>query len=161
MKFLYFILFACCSVGMFSQSKAMTFDQAKIQGFPPENLDKLYKSAVHSDANLAVFKSEEEQEKLMMAYGKLLQDLGTFLRTNNYVWEKPARCFNRIYLNKNGTVDYFLYNFLPGTEKPEEVLSEAKRKEFERLLNLFVEEYRFSATANENFAQCSPVVYKN
>ena len=161
MKFCYFILFAFFANGLLAQSKVMTFEQAKLQGNPYEKLDTLYKSAVHSDVNLAVFKSEAEQEKLSAAYGKLLQDLGTFLRTHNFAWEKPQRCFNRIYINKNGTVDYFLYQFSANKEKPEESISEAKRAEFERLLNLFVKEYRFSATANENFAQCSPVIYKS
>ena len=161
MKSFYFILLVVFSNALLGQNKAMTFEQAELEGTPYEQLDKLYKSAVHSDEQLAVFKSEQDQEKLRAAYAKLLEDLGAFLRKNNFAWEKPTRCFNRIYLNKNGTVDYFLYQFLPNKEKPADSLSEAKRVEFERLLNQFVKEYTFSATAKENFAQCSSVVYKS
>lgn len=158
------VLLFCCVVFsnlLVAQNKAMTFNAAKAQGNAPEQLDKVYKGAIHTETIPGVFKTESEQEQLIVAYTQLLQDLASFLKKNNFTWERPTRCFNRIYINKNGTIDYFLYNFYTNKEKPEENLLEVKSAEFDRLLNLFVKDYRFSVTANENFAQCSPVTYRD
>ena len=71
---------------------------------------------------------------------------------NNFTWQENTRSFNRIYLRSDGKVDYFLYDF----KTP---LPEAKLKEFERLLNLYIKDHDFGISANQKFAQCSPVTY--
>ena len=80
--------------------------------FKAGRADNSYASAIRSDTSLAVFKTEKVKEALPLAYFKLLQDLGVFLSTNNFLWMKPTRCFNRIYFSPNGSIDYFLFNFL-------------------------------------------------
>ena len=144
-----------------AQPKIMSFEAAKTTPHSAAVLDKTYKSALHNDINLAVFKTEQEQTQLIAAYTKLLQDFGTFLRQNHFSWKQPQRCFNRIYLSKDGKIEYFLYQFKHNKERPEDNLTEVQLKEFERLLNLFVLEYRLDVTASEPFAQCSPVVYQD
>jgi len=154
------ILAFCC----YGQPKAgsikgnhigLTFEDAEKQGIL-HDLDSLYKSAMHTDTSKAVFKTEEEVNAMLGAYTKLLQDLGHFLSDNNFKWNKPTRCFNRIYFNTDGSVDYFLFNFLGKTnDKP----SAKKQKEFQRLLTLFIKDYKFALTADTKFAQCSPVTY--
>lgn len=134
--------------------KAMTFDEAAKQGVPYQDLDKLYKSAVHADVNLAVFKTPQEQEKLIQAYALFMQNLGAYLKANNFNWGKQTKCFNRTYFAKNGTVDYFLYQFSP------DQITVEKEKEFAGLLTLFIKDHKFSLTANEPFAQCSPIKYE-
>lgn len=47
-------------------------------------------------------------------YVNLIFGLNAFLSENNFEWEKPTRCFNRIYFSSDGTIDYFLYNFTGG-----------------------------------------------
>ena len=94
---------------------------------------------------------------MQKAYIKLLQDFGMFLSDHNYKWDKSTRCFNRIYFNADGTIDYFLYNFLG---KPEDQLSDERQNEFNKLLNLFIKGYRINVTARVKFAQCSPTTYK-
>ena len=133
--------------------KAMTFKEAELRGKSFQHLDSLYKSAVHSNADLAVFKSSEEQAELQKSYITLIKDLATFLKSKDFKWEKPTRCFNRIYFNPTGKIDYFLYNF------PKDQIEPEKEKEFDRLLNLFAKDYKFSLKADENFAQCSPIKY--
>lgn len=138
------------------QHFGMTFQDAEKQGITIPHLDSVYKSAVHVDTAKAVFKTEKQQEGVQEKYMKLLQDFGKFLTKNKFTWEKPTRCFNRIYFNSDGTIDYFLYNFLG---KPADKLSDEKEKEFTRLLNSFIKDYKFGITANEKFAQCSPTTY--
>jgi hypothetical protein len=140
---------------MIDGQKVMTFQEAEKQGKPYQYLDSLYKSAVHSDSTLAVFKTPAEQQVLQKAYVDFLRQLGDFLKANNFKWEKLTRCFNRIYINSDGTVDYFLYKF------SKDQITEEKEKEFERLLTIFLKDHKFSASAKEKFAQCSPVKYND
>lgn len=139
-----------------AQNKGLTFQEANEFKVGPSVLDNLYKSAIHVDSTLAVFQTEQEQQAMIEAYTKLLQDLGKFLNSNDFKWEKPTRCFNRVYFNGDGKIDYFLYNF-SGNE--EDKSSAEVQSKFQELLNKFIADYQIDVTAKEGFAQCSPTVY--
>jgi len=142
-----------------AQHTGLTFQDADKQGLTNAHLDSIYKSAVHVDTSQAVFKSEKEQKALGDAYIQLLQDFGKFLAQNNFKWDKPTKCFNRIYFSSDGTIDYFIYNFLNQNVRAEDRLSVEKQAEFNRLLNQFIQDYKFPLTATTKFAQCSPTTY--
>ena len=150
LTFLFLIIFCRQAFG---QHLGLSFNSAKSQGMSIEHLDSIYQSAVHIDTSQAVFKTDLQQEEMGNEYINLLHSFGKFLTENNFIWEKPTKGFNRIYFNKDGTIDYFIYNF--STE-----ISEEKQIEFNRLLNLFIKDYKMAMTANTKFAQCSPVTYK-
>ena len=154
------LLLVLVSNKMYSQSKVFSIEEAQKFGICIEKLDLKYRSAVHVDSTKAVFKSEAQQQKLKESYTKLLQDFGSFLNKNNFKWETKTRCFQRIYFAPNGKIDYFIYNFKLKNVLLENLISEEKQKEFQRLLELFVKEYTFSSTAAEPFAQCSPTSYQ-
>ncbi|KEO75265.1 hypothetical protein [Anditalea andensis] len=130
---------------------AMTFDEALAKGINIEKLDKEYKSGIHSDTSLAVFKNVNEY---ISAYQSMLQELGKHLQEKGFKWSKPTKCFNRIYFAENGEVDYFLFNFY------QDEISIEQEEIFKNLLNDFIQEYRFPIREDEKFAQCSPVNYK-
>ncbi|MCH2233673.1 MAG: hypothetical protein MK078_05410 [Crocinitomicaceae bacterium] len=134
----------------------MTFQEAEDHGLTLPHLDSVYKSAVHVDTSLAVFKTAQEQDSLQSAYIQLLQEFGNFLAENEFVWEKRTPCYNRIYFSADGGIDYFLFNFLG---KPEYQPSPAQQAEFKRLLNEFIQDYQFGVTASIKFAQFSPTTY--
>jgi hypothetical protein len=115
-------------------------------------LDSTYQSALHADSTKAVFIGKEKE--FYAGYVSLLQALGKHLKANGFEWETKTRCFNRIYFNKDGEIDYFLFNFYP------DQIESDKEKEFEKLLNTFIQSYTFPLTASKNFAQCSPVTYQ-
>lgn len=151
------ILFA--SILLYVQSYGQlgfSFKDAGKHGISIGQLDSTYQSAIHTDISQAVFKTDEEQNSMAEAYGKLLNDLGQFLSKNKFRWQKPTRCFNRIYFNADGGVDYFLFNFIG---KDEDKPSMEIQLEFERLLNLFIKDHKIAMTATKPFAQCSPVTY--
>lgn len=132
--------------------KGLRFEDAPQKGIEVKKLDADYRSAIDSDPKKAVFKTHAEIEKHVQAYQDFLMDFGAFLLENNFKWTATTRAFNRIYMKPDGTIDYFLYHFnTPLTEKQE--------KEFNRLLNLYIKDKKFGVTANEKFAQCSPVTY--
>ncbi len=140
-------LFSC------AQKIATTFQKAtKNKGIRIEQLDSTYQSALNDDSTKAVFVGQEKE--FYEGYVSMLQALGKHLTANNFKWDKATRCFNRIYFNKDGEIDYFLFNFYPGQIEPD------KEKEFEKLVNTFVQTYTFPLPADKKFAQCSPVTYQ-
>lgn len=140
----------------YGQHIAIPFQDAEKHGISIKHLDSIYKNAVNTDTSLAIFKTDTEQEKLQQSYTKLLKDLGNFLSKNNFKWEKKTPCFNKVYFNYDGAIDYFLYVF---TGKAEDKPSDARQKEFQRLLNLFINDYKFSLKANTKFTQCGGGMY--
>lgn len=156
-QILTFLILQISFLPIFAQQLGLTFQEAEMKGIRISYLDSIYKSAVHRDTSLAVFKTDKEQESMSKAYIELLQNFGKFLVDNSFKWDHPARCFNRIYFNTEGTIDYFLFNFLGKTK--EEKPSESKQAEFKRLLNLFIKDYKLPLTAKTKFAQCSPATY--
>jgi len=155
-NFVFLVLFTIVSWPIVSQPIAITFQAASSQGIIVKELDSLYQSAVHVDTTLAVFKSDVDQEKMHSEYVKLLQAFGVFLRENNFNWTQKTACFNRIYFNKDGGIDYFVYNF---RGQPEEKPTPEQEKEFNRLLSLFIQDYKIDLKADRPFAQCSPTTY--
>ncbi|TAH39882.1 MAG: hypothetical protein EYC69_12300 [Bacteroidetes bacterium] len=132
--------------------KALSFSEAKIANVNVEHLDSVYRSAVHVDTTLSVFKNRDNE--VGESYFEMLQKLGKFLKSRDFKWEKPTKGFNRIYFNKDGGIDYFIYSFRPDQLTPKQ------EKQFEQLLNEFIKDYRFPLTAEVGFAQCSPVTYR-
>src|SRR5687768_2482668 len=155
-KFSLTICILCVTCSLVAQPLGITFQEAESKGIIIKSLDIIYLSAVHVDTTLAVFTTDEEQALVVQEYSKLMQEFGSFLKTNHFIWEKPMKCFNRIYFNQDGAIDYFIFNFR-GT--PEEKPTAEQELEFTRLLNLFISDYKTSLKADTKFAQCSPVTY--
>lgn len=153
-RILVIIFILTFSMSVFGQNKGLKFEELEHHGISLEDIDTRYAGAIHQDTTLAVFKTEAEQKALIEAYTKLFQDLSEFLSANNFAWEKTTRCFNRVYFKEDGTIDHFVYKFID-----EEIPTDEKEKEFQRLLNLFIADYQIPITANEKFAQCSPITY--
>lgn len=129
----------------------MTFSEAKEKNIRTTYLDSVYPSGIHADTSLAVFRSNPEE--YVSAYQGMLQELGKYLKANNFMWDKPTKGFNRIYFDKTGKIDYFLYSFR------ENQLTKEQEKLFGELLSKFITDYRFPLKAQTGFAQCSPVTY--
>jgi hypothetical protein len=145
-----FLLIAFSSFGQIGA----TFDDAKKQGISIEKLDKDYPAGIYSIPKpKSISPAVNPEQAYTNAYTKMLQDLGVFLKKNNFIWEKPTKGFNRIYFKPDGSIAYFLYNF-----KAEQIAPE-KEKQFNELLNTFIKNYHFAFPMNTNFAQCSPVTY--
>jgi hypothetical protein len=129
-----------------------SFGAYEAHGNKVAELDSRYKSALHTNSELAVFKTEQEQKAFTEAYQGMLSEFGAFLTKSGFAWEKQTRCFNRIYFNESGKVDYFLFHFKD--------LDAKKAATFQQLLSDFVKTYTFPLKPKVKFAQCSPVVYQ-
>jgi hypothetical protein len=132
----------------------MNFQSANESDIPVADLDSLYPNALNADTSIyAVFRGQEQE--FIRAYQEFLTKLSYFLKANDFEWGAPTRCFNKIYFNGKGEVDYFLFNFKPGT------MSAAKQSEFAKLLEEFKKTHQFTLVPDEPFSQCSPVVYED
>lgn len=135
--------------------KAFTFRKAIESGISIEKLDSVYKPALSqgADSLQAVFRHNPTE--FHAHYIDLLKSLSKHLKDQGFKWMKQTRCFNRIYFNERGTIDFFLYNFWEGK------IDADKAIQFEKLLTSFIETYTFTLTAPARFAQCSPVTYND
>lgn len=150
MKLLVLCLCSLLALSNLHAQKGFLRDKAEINGISVTELDSTYKSAIHSNPKLAVF---TDQEAVTKAYIQLLTDLGNFLASKNFEWEQTVSGFNRIYFDKDGSIDYFIYTFRG------DVLSPYQVSQFDQLLNEFIKNYTFPLHADVKFAQCSPVTY--
>ncbi|QHL88692.1 hypothetical protein GU926_15155 [Nibribacter ruber] len=148
---LLFICLCTFSVGH-AQKVVSSFKEAEGTAYSMQSLDARYKSAIHEDSTQAVFTGQAQQQHIT-AYRQLLQNLGKYLVQNNFSWDKPTRCFNRFYFNKDGSIDYYLFNF--------QDVDAQKLAEFQRLMTQFIQSNKIAMQAPVKFSQCSPVVYKD
>lgn len=151
-KLLLLIICLCTLTVANAQKVVSSFKEAEGTAYSMQSLDARYKSAIHEDSRQAVFIGQAQQQHIA-AYQQLLQNLGKYLAQNNFSWGKPTRCFNRFYFNKDGSIDYYLYNF--------QDVDTQKLAEFQRLMSQFIQSNRIAMQAPVKFSQCSPVVYKD
>lgn len=150
MKQLTLLLFLLCTTTIFSQL-AVTFEKAGELHLRGPHMDSIYHSGLNADSTKAVF--WENSDEYVESFEKMLQVFGKYLKANGFVWEQPAKGFNRVYFNETGKIDYFIYSFRPEQITPEQEIR------FNELLNQFIQTYQFPLQAKSKFAQCSPVTY--
>jgi len=137
-----------------AQTKVISFAEGIANGVSMADLDIRYKSALHTDTSLAVFKTPEEQAKFIKAYQAFVKEIGSYLSGKGFEWKNPVRIFNRFYVDSQGNVEYYVYNFLSSQ------IDEPTVQTFEILMEVFFEDHKFGITAQTPFAQCSPVVFQ-
>jgi hypothetical protein len=147
------VVFFCTFSISVSAQLALSESSAISQGIVVETLDSLYMNGVHTNPDSAVF--ADKQTQYIKAYYGLLQDINTYLNSNSFRWGGMTRCFNRIYFNEDGSIQYFIYSFEDGE------ISTEREEEFDQLLNEFIADYRFPLANNKKFSQCSPANYRD
>lgn len=147
------IIFLSIILGYYSYGqKVINFKNADELKIDIAYLDSIYPSGFRVDTSLAVFKTNPEE--YYQAWIKFNQELGKFLSANGFYWEETTKGFNRIYFNKDGRIDYWLFNINEGQ------ISNEKEEQFELLLNKFAAEHKFSLSADVGFAQCGGAQYQ-
>jgi len=152
MKRFFFLMLFALALAAANAQQAMTFQAAEEAGVEMRDLNANYPSPLDSDsASAAIFGLE--QDEYIKYYQEYLGKFGQYLSDQGFKWERPRWCFNKIYFNKEGRVDYFLYNFKRGE------ITDEMAVEFQKHLENFVKESEFPAKPNSAFSQCSPVTY--
>ncbi|MDI6780010.1 MAG: hypothetical protein QME25_07465 [Bacteroidota bacterium] len=133
-----------------SQTKCYPWKEFEKSGFTYTELDSVYTDAGCADTSVfTAFKGREDE--FGEAWHKLLQDMSVFLWENNFRWESSTKCWNRFYFDKDGTIDHYFY-----------IINDFdKRDEFEKLMNEFIKNYKFSQTAEIKFKQCGSARFQD
>src|ERR1035441_741947 len=146
---LLFILF----IQMKGQHLGLSFDAANKSGLNWKTIDSTYKVIYYLGDAKAVFNNLLGLVTFQNAYQKMMTDLETFLKQNNFDWKRPyIMVSTQVYFDTDGTIDYFLYCYLKNNPKTRLQLPKEKDKEFNRLLNLFIKDYSTNIRINVKFA---------
>lgn len=148
--------FSLCTNGQEFQTPYVgSVKRAQEEGIHIEQLDSMYRSAVNvADSSLAVFKTREMSDSLIGSYQKFLKGLGKYLRENHFEWGKETKCWNRIYFNADGRVDYYLFDFKTD-------VADEKTERFKKLFKSYASTHKINISAAVNFAQCGHVTFRD
>ena len=87
-------------------------------------------------------------------YRTFVSNLGSYLDSNGFKWDKRIRYFQRIYFGKDGMADYYLYEFKKDPPKEE------RRELFEKLIEEYLAKNSLGIETKGRFAMCAPVILK-
>lgn len=148
------ILSIFVSLHAVAQPMAAQFKHASDAGVKKEQLDAAYPAAINnSDPAKSVFSGQEK--RFQLNYIGMLKNLNAFLEKKGFTWgDGETKCFNGVYFDAEGNIDYFLFNFYPNQ------IQSDREKEFQKLLAEFVKSYKFPLIANSKFSFSGPVSYK-
>jgi uncharacterized protein YdbL (DUF1318 family) len=150
MKIILTTIFLALSFFGLSQT-TLTMKEARAKGLVKE-LDKTHTAALNNDNTLAAFPTNRKEE-FLTAYKLMFYDLANHLDKNGFKFGKETACYNRIYFNSNGSINYYLYSIKPDEIEP------ANEAKFKALLTEFVKTYRLKINASTNYCQSGPVKF--
>ncbi|HLV13749.1 MAG TPA: hypothetical protein VKY41_01115 [Xanthomarina sp.] len=102
--------------------------------------------------------SEPEYKMVMKSWSEFHKNISQFLIDENFKWEVPdstITIFNRIYFDKNGTIDYFTFKIKTPS------VSDEKQTEYEKILLKFSKQVKLNLKRPEQYAQCGKTKYLN
>lgn len=152
-KMIFLFSFLVLSAITYAQEKVFNVQELPQYGLSMQHLDSIYKNGLPvSDTIHPIFTQnyfDTVVEKLRL---DLLQKLGGYFLENNLKWEPSVKCWNRMYFNTDGNIDYFVYHFITP-------ITSTKEAEFKRLLNSFLTDYRITVITSQKFSVCGGVVW--
>jgi len=102
--------------------------------------------------------SESEYKIVAESWSEFHKKVSKFIKEENFKWEVPdstITIFNRIYFDKNGTIDYYTFKI----KNPS--VSAEKRAEYEKVLQKFSKEVKLDLKRSEQYALCGKTKYLN
>lgn len=142
------LMYSCNS----KKTKIITFKEALKMETNIDEFARDYKSAIHIDTALSVFKDSNEIDKMNLAYDSFMNEFDRFLKLNDFKWRFKTRCFQKVLFDSDGTIEYIFYGFLGDAPF---IPTPVEEKRFRLLLNKFVKNYKFPISAKTKFSQCS------
>ena len=102
--------------------------------------------------------AEDERESVINSWSNFHKKVTKFLEEENFDWEVPdstIRIYNRIYFDKDGNINYYVFNI----KNPS--ISMEKKVEFENVLLKFSKNVQLELQRDQEFAQCGKTKYLN
>lgn len=141
-------------ISVSAQRPAMTFAEYRELNHGT-SLDSIYRTALNVDSSKAVFHGDEEFAEVKEAWEKFMREFDIHLRKGGFRSVTDIKCMTKVYFNKDGRVDHFLYSIREGG------LDRGQEELFARLLNDYVKERRFPLKAAEPYSQCGAIVFRS
>jgi hypothetical protein len=102
--------------------------------------------------------SESEYKIVVESWYEFHKKVSQFIKKENFKWEVPdstITILNRIYFDKSGTIDYYLFRIRNAS------VSAEKQTEYQKVLQKFSEEVTLDLKRVEKYAQCGKIKYLN
>lgn len=152
MRFILLILLVTISFATLNaQTIVQSIEATEQASIDISEIEERYGDALNVNPKIAVFNDRESD--FYDSYKKLIIDIASHLRKNDFQFNGETRMFTRIYFNSEGDIEHFYYS------RDQAGFSNEQEQEFDNLLQPFLSDYQFSQAADRPFAQCSPVVY--
>lgn len=133
--------------------KVMRLADARTIGLTTEHMDSLYKSAFNvQDSTKAAF--PDRMDEFMVEFEKVLHAMGDRFNKEGFKFGKDTRLTYRSFFAADGKMEAFHYYL-------KEPMSAEQEETFRRILEGFVDEYRFPMKADVPFRQCGTVTFKD
>ena len=154
-KFTLFLL-SCLFVCSLCGQTVISIKEAKEQGITTKSLDSIYPNAMDDGTGNYVFENSEDVSK---AWEKMIIDVSSYLTKKKEMRDSniDINIFQRVYFNKDGKIDYYLYTIRNLNELTE---NEEQVQLFIDLLNEFVRDFQFSLSADKGFSQCGSAIFQ-
>jgi hypothetical protein len=154
-KIFFLFSFLVLSLTIYAQGIVFSVEELPKYGLSMEHLDSLYKNGLPiNDTIHPVFSQNYFDTVVDKSRLYLLQKIGDYFMANKLNWEPSVSCWNRLYLNTDGTIDFFIYHFMQPVDSIKEI-------EFKRLLNLFFKENKVTVKATQKYSICGQVIWKD
>lgn len=129
----------------------MTFDAADGAGLRVSQLERAYNVALAEGEALYVPEMDGRQEEEMFV--ALRYQLADSLKAWGFKWERTTSVKNRIFLNAEGRLDYFIYSTVPHFTSPMDFTR------FEDLLVRFFSTYQLPQSPSTRIVRCAPITF--
>ncbi|MDA9056462.1 hypothetical protein N9K49_01270 [Flavobacteriaceae bacterium] len=100
----------------------------------------------------------DEYKLVAASWSGFHKKLSHFIKEENFKWEVPdstITIMNRIYFDKNGTIDYYTFKIKNSSVTDEKIV------EYKKVLQKFSENVKLDLKRTKNYAQCGKITYKN
>ena len=134
----------------------MTFQEMEKNGLKMDSLQRLYPNATKTDTFAGVFPAGKKGDRFSDAWLKYYTDLMNYFSENGLKWEKPTYCFNKIFFDANGKVEYWFFNFKKADNIPDDV-----QQKYLQGLQQFSKKHKIKIKADSKFTQCASVTFIN
>lgn len=143
------------SLTIYGQDRVFSVEELTRFGLSMQQLDSIYKNSLPASDSInplfdqGYFDTVVEPARLL-----LLQQAGGYLSKNDFRWGEPVKLWNRIYVNADGSIDYFVYHLMSSIDPKQEL-------ELKKQLNAFLKGEKLPVKSSKKWSLCGGVVWKD
>ncbi|HEY6161027.1 MAG TPA: hypothetical protein VI112_07385 [Bacteroidia bacterium] len=150
------VLFLLALITVAHSQNCMTFQDMGKNGVRLTQLDSLYPNALKTETFEGVFPEGKKLKKFDKAWAGFYEELMNYFSKSGLKWDKPTYCFNKIYFDADGNVQYWFFNFMKEDNIPADV-----QAKYLQGIKEFSKTHQIKIKAGTKFSQCASVTFVN